>query len=75
MPSSARASVIGVDLATGNKRTDYVSISNTVNGVLLLMVGSVGTLSPIIGNAGIIALLALIGLAGALLGVTFPKTQ
>ena len=59
-----------VDLATGNKRTDYVAISNTVIGVLLLLVGSVGALSPIIGNAGIIALLAFMGLAGALLGLT-----
>ncbi|MEJ2255947.1 MAG: MFS transporter, partial [Woeseiaceae bacterium] len=64
-----------VDLATGNKRTDYVAISNTVIGVLLLMVGSVGALSPLIGNAGIIALLALMGLAGALLGATLPETQ
>lgn len=64
-----------VDLATGNKRTDYVAISNTVIGVLLLLVGSVGALSPIIGTAGIIALLAFMGLAGALLGTTLPETQ
>ncbi len=64
-----------VDLATGNKRTDYVAISNTVIGLLLLVVGSVGALSPFIGNAGIIALLALMGLAGAVLGVTLPETQ
>ena len=64
-----------VDLATGNKRTDYVAISNTVIGVLLLLVGSVGALSPIIGNAGIIALLAFMGLLGALLGLTLPETQ
>lgn len=64
-----------VDLATGNKRTDYVAISNTVIGVLLLLVGSVGALSPLIGNAGIIALLALLGLAGALLGTSLPETQ
>jgi hypothetical protein len=64
-----------VDLATGNKRTDYVAISNTVIGVLLLLVGSVGALSPLIGNAGVIALLALMGLAGALLGTTLPETQ
>ena len=29
-----------VDLATGNKRTDYVAISNTVIGVCLLLVGA-----------------------------------
>ena len=64
-----------VDLATGNKRTDYVAISNTVIGVLLLFVGTVGALAPLIGNAGVIALLALMGLAGALLGTTLPETQ
>ena len=64
-----------VDLATGNKRTDYVAISNTVIGVLLLLVGSVGALAPLIGNAGVIALLALMGMAGALLGTGLPETQ
>ena len=64
-----------VDLATGNKRTDYVAISNTVIGVMLLLVGSVGALVPVFGNAGVIALLAFMGLAGALLGTRLPETQ
>ncbi|MBT8079709.1 MAG: MFS transporter [Gammaproteobacteria bacterium] len=61
-----------VNLASGNKRTDYVAISNTVIGVLLLMVGAVGALSPLIGNDGVIGLLALMGLAGAAYGTTLP---
>ena len=64
-----------VDLARGNKRTDYVAISNSVIGVLLLLVGSVGALAPVIGNAGVIALLAFMGLAGAALGTRLPETQ
>jgi len=64
-----------VDLATGNKRTDYVAISNTVIGVVLLLVGSVGALSPVIGNDGVIVLLAFMGLAGAVLGAKLPETQ
>ena len=64
-----------VDLATGNTRTDYVAISNTVIGVVLLLVGGVGALTPLIGNHGVIALLSLMGLAGALLGVGLPETQ
>ena len=64
-----------VDLASGNKRTDYVAISNSVIGVMLLLVGSVGTLVPVIGNAGVIALLAFMGLAGALLGMSLPETE
>jgi hypothetical protein len=64
-----------VDLASGNQRTDYVAISNSVIGILLLLVGSVGALAPIITTAGVIALLALMGMAGALLGTTLPETQ
>lgn len=61
-----------VNLASGNQRTDYVAISNSTIGVLLLIVGSVGTLAPIITNAGVIGLLALMGLAGAALGTSLP---
>ena len=63
-----------VDLPTGNKRTDYVAISNTVIGVLML-VGSLGALAPVIGNHGLIALLSLMGLAGAFLGTGPPEIQ
>ncbi len=63
-----------VDLASGNQRTDYVAISNTVIGVLLLLVGSVGALVPLVGNSGVIVLLALMGLAGAALGTQLPET-
>jgi hypothetical protein len=64
-----------IDLATGNRRTDYVAVSNSVIGVLLLLVGSIGALSPVIGNAGVIVLLAMMGLAGAVLGTSLPETQ
>ncbi|MBT8083274.1 MAG: MFS transporter [Gammaproteobacteria bacterium] len=64
-----------VDLATGNKRTDYVAISNTVIGVMLLLVGGVGALSPLIGNHGVIALLSFMGMVGAVLGIWLPETQ
>jgi hypothetical protein len=56
-----------VDLASGNRRTDYVSVSNSVIGVMLLLVGSLGLLAEQLGNAGMIGLLALMGLAGATL--------
>jgi hypothetical protein len=64
-----------VNLATGNQRTDYVAISNSTIGVLLLLVGSVGTLAPIITNAGVIGLLAMMGLAGAMLGTSLPDVE
>ena len=59
-----------VDLASGNDRTAYVSVSNTVIGIMLLVVGSLGALTPIIGNAGMIGLLAAMGVAGAMLTAT-----
>jgi hypothetical protein len=61
-----------VNLASGNKRTDYVAISNTTIGVLLLVVGTVGLLTPVLGNAGVIGVLALMGLGGAALGTSLP---
>lgn len=64
-----------VNLGTGNQRTDYVAISNSVIGVLLLLVGSVGALAPLITNAGVIGLLAMMGLSGAILGTTLPDTD
>jgi MFS family permease len=62
-----------VNLAPGNKRTDYVAISNTVIGVLLLVVGFVGALASVIGMSGVIAMLAVMGLAGALVGRSLPE--
>ena len=64
-----------VNLATGNQRTDYVAISNTVIGVLLLLVGSIGALAPIITNAGVIGLLSLMGLTGAFFGLSLPDVE
>ena len=64
-----------VNLATGNQRTDYVAISNTTIGILLLLVGSVGALTPLIGNAGVIGVLAIMGLGGAILGRQLPDAE
>lgn len=64
-----------VNLGSGNKRTDYVAISNTVIGVLLLLVGAIGALAPIVGNDGVIGLLALMGFAGAVYGTTLPDVE
>lgn len=64
-----------VNLGSGNQRTDYVAISNTSIGVLLLLVGTVGALAPVVGNDGVIGLLALMGLAGAVYGTTLPNVE
>ncbi|NNF65952.1 MAG: MFS transporter [Gammaproteobacteria bacterium] len=64
-----------VNLGSGNKRTDYVAISNTTIGVLLLVVGSVGLLVPLIGNGGVIGVLSGMGLAGAVLATSLPQVE
>ncbi len=64
-----------VNLATENQRTDYVAISNSIIGVLLLVVGAVGALAPLIGNDGVIGLLAIMGLAGAVYGNVLPEVE
>jgi MFS family permease len=64
-----------VNLGSGNKRTDYVAIGNSLIGVLLLVAGAIGALAPLIGNSGVIALLAGMGLAGALFGLRLPDVE
>lgn len=62
-----------VDLAGGNKRTDYVAVSNTVIGVVLLAAGAIGALSALISLSGVIAVLAGMGLAGAWMSARLPE--
>jgi MFS family permease len=62
-----------VDLAGGNKRTDYVAVSNTVIGVVLLLAGSIGALTAVIPISGVILILAAMGLAGSVLSARLPE--
>jgi hypothetical protein len=54
-----------VDMAGGNKRTDYTSVSNSVIGLLLLVVGGLTALLSLVSNVAVILALGLMGLAGA----------
>lgn len=62
-----------VDLAGGNKRTDYVAVSNTVIGAVLLAAGSIGALSSVISLSGVIVVLAAMGLTGAWMSARLPE--
>jgi hypothetical protein len=55
-----------VDMAGGNKRTDYTSVSNTVIGVILLLTGGLTALLSLVSEVAVILTLGLMGLAGAL---------
>mgnify|MGYP000573784432 CR=1 FL=1 len=64
-----------VDLAGGVKRTDYVSVSNTLIGLLLLVVGGVTSLFSWLAPEVVILGLSLFGLAGAGLARTLPEVE
>jgi hypothetical protein len=55
-----------LDMAGGNKRTDYTAVSNTVIGILLLLTGGLTALVSMISDVAVILLLGLMGLAGAI---------
>ncbi|NVJ53186.1 MAG: MFS transporter [Campylobacteraceae bacterium] len=63
------------DLAEGNKRTDYVAVSNTLIGFILLLTGLIGSLSSLIGVSGIIFILSLVGVLAIYLAKKLPEVQ
>ncbi len=62
-----------VDMAEGNKRTDYVAVSNTVIGVCLLLFGSLGFLGNWLSNAELILIYSVMGIAGAVSAMLLPE--
>ncbi|MET7029625.1 MFS transporter [Sediminicola luteus] len=64
-----------VDMAGGNKRTDYVAVSNTLIGIILLITGGISALASIFSVEGIILVLSLLGIAGAYTSSRLPEVQ
>lgn len=62
-----------VDIAEGNRRTDYVAVSNTAIGVVLLFTGMVSAVGAIFSVAWVILGLSLLGLAGVIMGYSLPE--
>lgn len=62
-----------VDLAAGNKRTDYVAVSNSVIGVVLLILGGMGALAQLVSVPFVILVLSVLGLAGAAMSRMLPE--
>ncbi|QIA09295.1 MFS transporter [Draconibacterium halophilum] len=64
-----------IDMATENERTSYVSVSNTVIGIILLMVGGLSALVSLLSVEGVILLLSLLGLVGAYKSYKLPNVE
>ncbi|NNL57313.1 MAG: MFS transporter [Pseudomonadales bacterium] len=62
-----------VNLAQGNRRTDYVSVSNTVIGILLLVVGFAAALVAQYSLTAVLLLLALSSALAVLVGRSMPE--
>ncbi len=62
-----------VDLAGGNKRTDYVAVSNTAIGVLLLVTGAATSALALLGPEAALAALAALGLLGVVVSRSLPE--
>ncbi|OXY83322.1 MFS transporter [Oceanimonas doudoroffii] len=64
-----------VDLAGGNRRTDYVAVSNTLMGVLLLLAGALSMLLALLSGLAVILVFSLLALLGVWLAQSLPDVQ
>ncbi|PMR73189.1 MFS transporter [Billgrantia endophytica] len=65
-----------VDMAGQDKRALYVALSNTITGVLMLLVGGlVGALAQWLGTAWLLLVLAAMGLAAAASATRLPEVE
>lgn len=64
-----------VDLAEGNQRTDYVAVSNTAMGVLLLAVGGLTSALATLGADVALVALAIVGLACVPTSLSLPEVS
>jgi hypothetical protein len=62
-----------VDLGDGGGRTDYVAVSNTAIGVLLLAVGAISSAVALFGTGRAIVLLSVAGLIGVPVSLSMPE--
>jgi MFS family permease len=62
-----------VDMADGNRRTDYVAVSNTLIGVLLLIVGAGGALLSQVSLSTTLAFYGASSLLAFIVGLRLPE--
>lgn len=64
-----------VDMAGEDRRTQYVAVSNTAMGVLLLVVGAVSAGLAVLGAVVALAFLAVLGLVGVVVSRSLPEVS
>jgi MFS family permease len=64
-----------VDLAGGDRRTSYVAVSNSLIGVILLLVGGLTSVLSFLAPEVLVLGLSMMGLLGALLATTLPEVE
>jgi hypothetical protein len=64
-----------VDLGEGDQRTDYVAVSNSAMGLLLLVTGGLSAAIATLGIEAALASLAVLGLAGIVVSRTLPEVS
>ena len=64
-----------VDMAGGDKKAEYVALSNTVIGVLLLIIGAATGLLMSLGSGVALAVLSTLALAGAAAAMSMKNVQ
>jgi len=62
-----------VDLGDQGGRTDYVAVSNTAMGVLLLVAGGISSLIAMLGPEAALIALAIVGLIGVPVSLSLPE--
>ena len=62
-----------VNLGEGNKRTSYVSVSNTIIGIILLAMSSISLLTYSISLASLVLVFSIITLIGAYIAIRLPE--
>jgi len=62
-----------VDMAEGDKRTSYVSVSNTVIGVVLLALSGLGSLTAVMSMEALILFFSVMAIAGVLMAAKLPE--
>lgn len=64
-----------VDMAKGNQRTNYVAVSNTVIGIILLFTGALSALVSVFSTEGVILVLSIFGIYGAYRSYKLPNVE